>query len=92
MSLTRFAARDVEPDMTFLLDVPVKVSQARIRGRLGFADRMERESLEFHERVAQGYRQLAAAAPHRITVIDGERSEEDVSVQIRQAVLMRWKR
>jgi dTMP kinase len=92
MKLSMFAARNLEPDMTFLLDVPVTVSQARIRGRLGFADRMERESLEFHERVAAGYRKLAAAAPQRITVIDGTRPENEIAVEIRRAVLLRWKR
>lgn len=92
MRLTMFAARRIEPDMTFLLDVPVPVSQARIRGRLGFADRMERESLEFHERVAAGYRVLAAAAPHRIRVVDGQRPENDIAVEIRGAILDRWKR
>ena len=90
MQLTMFAARKLEPDLTFLLDVPVRVSQARIRGRLGFADRMERESLEFHERVAEGYRHPAAAAPHRIVVIDGERRETDIAVEVRQAILGRW--
>jgi dTMP kinase len=92
MMITLFAARKLEPDMTFLLDVPVRVSQARIRGRLGFADRMERESVEFHERVAIGYRQLSAAAPHRFIVIDGERPETEIAVEIRQAILERWKR
>jgi dTMP kinase len=92
MTITMFAARNLEPDMTFLLDVPVQVSQERIRGRLGFADRMERETREFHERVAAGYRKLAVAAPHRFTVIDGERSEEQIAVQIREAILLRWKR
>lgn len=90
--LTTFAARRIEPDMTFLLDVPVSLSQARIRGRLGFADRMERESLEFHERVARGYRALAAAAAHRFVVVDGRRSEDEIAVEIRQAILLRWKR
>jgi len=92
MSLTLFAARTLEPDMTFLLDVPVRVSQARIRGRLGFADRMEQESVEFHERVALGYKQLAAAAPHRFTVVDGQRPETEIAIEIRQAILARWKR
>lgn len=92
MRLTMFAARNLVPDMTFLLDVPIAESQARVRGRLGFADRMERESLEFHERVAEGYRKLAAAAPERITVIDGRRAAEDIAIEVRQAVLLRWKR
>ena len=90
MQLTMFAARRLEPDMTILLDVPVRVSQERVRGRLGFADRMERESLDFHERVAQGYQRLAAAAPHRFTVLDGTRSETELSIEIRQAILQRW--
>ncbi len=90
VQLTMFAARRLEPDLTFLLDVPVRVSQERIRGRLGFADRMERESLDFHERVARGYRELAAAAPHRFVVLDGTRQEADLAVEIRQLVLKRW--
>jgi dTMP kinase len=91
VKLSMFAARNLEPDLTFFLDVPVAVSQQRVRGRLGFADRMERESAEFHDRVSQGYRRLAAAAPHRITVIDGELPEQEIAIGIRQAVLARWK-
>lgn len=91
MKLTMFAARNIEPDMTFFLDVPVNVSQARIRGRLGFADRMEQESLDFHERVAAGYRALAAAAPQRIIAVDGTRPESEIAVDIRRMVMMRWK-
>jgi len=90
MQLTMFAARTLEPDLTFLLDVPIRISQERIRGRLGFADRMERESVEFHERVAVGYRRLAAAAPERFVVIDGRRPENEIAVEVRQAILLRW--
>jgi len=90
--LTMFAARGIEPDMTFLLDVPVRVSQERIRGRLGFADRLEQESIDFHERVALGYRELAAAAPHRFIVVDGRRPEDEIAVELRQQVIARWKR
>ncbi|HET9341770.1 MAG TPA: dTMP kinase [Candidatus Eremiobacteraceae bacterium] len=90
--LTMFAARGIEPDLTFLLDVPVRVSQERIRGRLGFADRLEQESIDFHERVALGYRELAAAAPHRFIVVDGRRPEDEIAVELRQQVIARWKR
>jgi dTMP kinase len=90
MRLTMFAARNIEPDMTFLLELPVKAGQSRLRGRLGFADRLENESLEFHERVAQGYSRLAGAAPHRFIRIEAERSPEEIAVQVREAVLLRW--
>jgi len=52
---------------------------------------MERESLDFHERVAQGYRSLAAAAPARFCVIDGQRDEQNIAIEIRQTVLARWR-
>jgi dTMP kinase len=90
--LTMFAARGIEPDMTFLLDVPVRVSQERIRGRLGFADRLEQESIDFHERVALGYRELAVAAPHRFIVVDGRRPEDEIAIELRQTIIARWKR
>jgi dTMP kinase len=84
MQLTMFAARKIEPDLTFLLDVPVRVSQERIRGRVGPAG-MEREAL-----AAEGYRRLAALASHRIVTIDGQRSAEEIAIRIRQALLSRW--
>ncbi|MDQ6823960.1 MAG: dTMP kinase [Candidatus Eremiobacteraeota bacterium] len=88
MQLNLFAARSLTPDLTFLLDIPQHVSHARLQGRA--ADRMERESDSFHERVAQGYRELAAANPQRFVVLDGSQSEQAIAKQIRDRVLARW--
>lgn len=63
------ATRRIAPDLTFLIDIPVAVSAARVRAR-GDADRMERESVQFHERVRAGYLQLATRF-NRIVILDG---------------------
>lgn len=88
MSITMYAARRLSPDLTFLLDIPVGESRKRLRGRA--ADRMEGEAAAFHERVADGYRRLAAADPKRFVVVDGTKPEADIAIQIRTAVLSRW--
>lgn len=57
------------PDRTLLLDIPVAEGLARARAR-GGADRFERESLEFMERVRAAYLMRAAAEPERFRVLD----------------------
>jgi dTMP kinase len=53
-----------------LVDVPPEVSRARVRGRPGAEDRVEREDDAFHARVREGYLMLARADA-RIRVLDG---------------------
>jgi dTMP kinase len=83
-----FAARGITPDLTMLIDIPQRVSRERLHGRA--ADRLENESEAFHERVARGYRELAAAEPLRFVVLDGTLPEADLSAQVLGAVLERW--
>jgi dTMP kinase len=90
LTVTMFAARRLQPDLTFLLDLDVSLSRERLRSRSVLPDRMERESSAFHARVAGGYRRLAAAEPQRFVVIDGTRSIEEIAIEVRQTVLSRW--
>ncbi len=69
LELCLVATRRIAPDLTFLIDVPVEVSAARVRAR-GEADRLEREGPAFHARVREGYLQLAQRFG-RIVVLDG---------------------
>jgi dTMP kinase len=62
-------AAPIAPDLTLLLDLPVADGLARAGAR-GAADRMERESEVFFERVRCAYRERAAAEPARFRVID----------------------
>ncbi|HKD52577.1 MAG TPA: dTMP kinase [Steroidobacteraceae bacterium] len=59
------------PDCTLLLDLPVAAGMARARGRSGAgADRFESETLDFFERVRNGYLVLARRNPQRFRVLD----------------------
>ncbi len=89
MFISMLAARRLTPDITFLLDIPQAVSQQRLHGRS--ADRLEGEALAFFERVAEGYRRLAAAEPNRFVVVDGRRPPAELAAQLRTTVLSRWR-
>jgi len=73
--------KDVIPDLTFLLDMEAKAGLDRIsrRGR----DRLEGEGLAFHQRVREGYLELALQNPGRIKVIRAERGTLEVAAEIR---------
>lgn len=89
--VTRFATGGLEPDLTFLLDLPVHEGLRRKRGGEGAHDwnRMEAEALAYHERVRAGYHALAAAAPHRWVVLDARAPTWEVQTQIRTVVAQR---
>src|SRR5580658_3957678 len=85
------AVGETRPDLTLLLLVPVKVSEARRKARLlpgleTVRDRMEEADRGFFERVEAGYHQLAAAEPDRVRGIDATASAEEVSRAIWGAV------
>lgn len=82
-ALNRFAVGDCRPDLTFVLDVPVEVSQARVRIRSGDkADRIEREDGEFFRRVREGYLALAQTEPQRVALLDSTRPADEVETAI----------
>ena len=80
------------PDLTLLLDLPVHcgLERAGLRNReegtVLSEGRFDAESLEFHERVRQGYRSLAAEEPERFAIIDAAQPPEDVVMQCLSAV------
>jgi dTMP kinase len=86
--MARAATDGLVPDLTVFIDVPVDVGLARV-GKRGRHDRLEAEVREFHERVRDGYRALAAADRGRWVSIDGEAGEDDVSRQVLDAVAAR---
>jgi dTMP kinase len=60
------------PDLTFLLDCPVKMGLARATARKNRGqDRFEREKIAFHRKVREGYLNLARENPKRFVVLDG---------------------
>ena len=75
-----------KPDITFLVSVPVEVGHTRMLLAGKHPDRVERESLEFHQRVADEYARIAKAEPQRYTVVDGTRSQAQVHAAVMERV------
>jgi dTMP kinase len=85
--INRFAVGNVMPDLTIVIDVPTKVSLARIRQRASdLPDRMERENIDFYEKVRAGYLVLAKGMAERFVVIDGTQKEAVIEKQVWAAV------
>jgi dTMP kinase len=60
--------REIDPDLTLLLDAPLDIGRRRIAARR--LDHFEREDQPFFERVRQGYLERAARYPARIKIVD----------------------
>ena len=88
--LNRFAAGGVVPALTLLFDLPPEEGFARIKGRGGAKDRLERESLDFHRAVREGYLRIAARDAGRVVRIDASGAEEEVSRSVLRAVAQRF--
>jgi dTMP kinase len=87
--LNAFATGAVVPALTLLLDVPAELGMARVGIRSnGGKDRIERESLAFHQRLRDGYLALAAE-PDRFAVIDATQSVDAVATAVWSAVRTR---
>ena len=78
--LNRIVTQGILPDITFLLDI--NPSLARQRGKK--KDRIEQEEQSFHQRVHQGYLELAKSHPQRIKVVPGEETPEVIHFTIRE--------
>ena len=78
--LSAFATQGVQPDLTVLLQVGSAL------GPPSSPDRLESEDGAFHERVAKGFAELAAADPQRWVVIDGGRPVDEVALLVLEAV------
>lgn len=71
------------PDITFLLEGPVETGLGRHEVAGKAKDRMERESIEFHRKVAEAYERLAAAEPQRFVRLDATGSRDKIHLQVR---------
>jgi dTMP kinase len=83
--LSRWATEGLQPDLTLLLDLPPEDGLARARGR-AVADRLESESLDFHQRVRQTFLALAEADPDRYLVVDARQTPDEIAAVIRVRV------
>ncbi len=88
--LNRLATGGLKPNLTIILDCPVEVGLDRLSQRessrwqaTSFKDRLERESIDFHQRVREGYLKIAEKEPRRVKVVDAGREIEIVQTVIK---------
>jgi len=78
------ATQSLLPDLVVLMDVPVEVWLARKRPAR--PDRFELEDVSFHQRVRQGYLELASADPQRWLMVDATLPEGTIRSKVWQRV------
>ena len=86
LQINLFAIDNTYPDLTVYLDVDEQVGLDRLKDR-SFIDRLDQESIEFHHRVAQGYREVRRRFKDRIVEVDASRDLEDVVKDTYQIIL-----
>ena len=72
---------DLQPDLTFLFDIPVEVARQRLANNASL-DRFEQEKSDFFERVRQAYLARSQKFPQRYAVIDAARSLESIKADL----------
>ena len=80
--LNQIATGGLKPDLTFVLDLPPEIGQQRQQKGKLYRDRLDRESLETHEKVRAGYLAVAKAEPHRVKLIDAKQSRDAVHADL----------
>jgi dTMP kinase len=82
--LERVTVGETMPDLTFILDLPPETGLARAAQRRGRAqaDRFETEGIEFHARLRDAFRDIAAAEPRRCVLIDADRTADQIADDI----------
>ena len=88
-TLTAIATGGLRPDLTLLLDLDVARGLGRRRDEGEEMNRLDLETIEFHERVRRGYLALAAAELGRWGYIDADRSVDTVQSDVRRVVVQR---
>lgn len=81
-----FVTDGLTPDLTLLLDVDVEQGLSRRHSGGGEWNRLDDYELAFHQRVRNGYLELAAADPKRWKVIDAGTSPQQVQAALQEAV------
>ncbi|EKI4474807.1 dTMP kinase [Staphylococcus pseudintermedius] len=88
-AINDFAIEGRYPDLTIYLDIPAEVGRTRIESNRRAQNRLDKESVAFHERVVEGYQQLIAQDPKRFAVINANQSIEQVVTAALQVILQK---
>ncbi|MBD3421180.1 MAG: dTMP kinase [Chitinivibrionales bacterium] len=77
-----FATAGITPDHTFVFDINIDIAHTRLHNMDKSPDRLEGNSRSFFKRVRQGYQDLVRSNPQRMTLLDGGRPIDELSLNI----------
>lgn len=89
-SLDAAVVGEDQPDLTLIFDLPVEIGLERAFGRGLFETRFESKGLAFHQRLRDGFRDIARRHAGRCVLIDADGTEDEVAVRVAAAVAERW--
>jgi dTMP kinase len=87
LTLESWVQGDFQPDLTIVFDLPTSIACERLAKAGNVADRFERESQAFFERVRQAYLGRAKAEPHRVKVVNSTESLENIQRKLEEIIL-----
>lgn len=78
--INEYAVSGCMPDVTFLMELDPSIGKSRIREDV--QDRLELEKIEFHNRVFEGYQEIAKLYADRFVCINAARDKEEIRDEI----------
>lgn len=84
--LTNMVTCGLEPDITIILDLNVEDGLTRAEKRGNHKDRLEGEDIIFHNKVRQGYHDIARKWTKRVKLIDASGAIDEVQTRIRKSI------
>jgi dTMP kinase len=89
-SLNDMVVPDMKPFLTIILDMDVEEGLKRNRDAQK-VDRFEQETVAFHNRVRQGFHQIARDEPERVKIVDASKSKDEVTAEIIRLTEEAWR-
>ena len=86
LSINLFAIENTYPDKTIYLDVDEEIGLSRLADR-SFKDRLDQESIDFHHRVSEGYREVLKRFSDRMEIVDASKDKETVIEESMKRIL-----
>lgn len=87
-----YSAMGLKPDLTLLFDLPIEIGLQRATDRNNLLkepssiDRFEREKIEFHQRIREGYLNIFKNDPKRFRLIDANRDVNAIQEDVRRHI------
>lgn len=90
LSINEFAIGDTIPDLTIFFDIDPEIGLARImKNDEREQNRLDKESINFHQKVYEGYQEIIRRYPNRIVKTDASRSKLEVTENVWEIICTR---